>query len=61
MEEYIHFELSSSSKHEYVSRMIDAMAGTTRRHNTIARKIDRLGAAAIEDRDCRAFIRDVRL
>lgn len=61
VEDYLHFEEQGETRHEYLDGQIYAMAGTTRRHNTITLNI----AARLHDRvrgtPCRIYMTHVKV
>ena len=61
VEEYLKFEETAETKHEYADGKIIAMAGTSLRHNDVARNITVSMEVQFGDRPCRAYISDIRL
>jgi Uma2 family endonuclease len=60
-EEYLHLEVQSATRHEYVRGDVFAMTGGTLRHNLITGNVFAALRAHLRDTSCRAFINDVRL
>jgi Uma2 family endonuclease len=61
VEEYFDFEeQQTSAKHEYVDGEVFAMAGPTRRHNTIAGNIYMRLRTAARGGPCRVHIAEVK-
>src|SRR5579864_2345216 len=61
IEEYRAFERASPMKHEYFHGQVYAMAGGTRRHSSLGRRMATLLAVAIGDSPCEVFNSDMRL
>lgn len=62
IEDYVRYEESVETKHEYVYGSIIAMAGGTPNHAAlIAQVIAQLGGAAINCDDCRVFSSELRI
>lgn len=59
--EYLVFERSSEEKHEYYRGEIFAMGGASRAHNTISLNIGSEFRQLFRDRDCVAFVADMRV
>jgi Uma2 family endonuclease len=59
--EYLALERDADCKHEYYDGYITAMAGGSPEHNRIAGNFFRKLGNQFEDRECEAFISDVRL
>jgi Uma2 family endonuclease len=61
-EEYLAFERECiDQKHEYFDGEIFAMSGASRRHNLISFAISGVLFNALEDRDCEAYISEMRV
>jgi Uma2 family endonuclease len=61
VEEYLAFERTSNTKHEYVDGEIYAMAGGSKHHNRLAADFFSLINLRLVGSDCEAFIGDVLL
>jgi Uma2 family endonuclease len=59
--EYLIFERDAEFRHEYYDGYITAMAGVSPEHNRIALNFARRLDEHFEDRECLAFISDMRL
>jgi Uma2 family endonuclease len=59
--QYLALERDAEFKHEYYDGYITAMAGGSPEHNQLAGNIFRKLGNQLEDRECRAYISDVRL
>ena len=59
--EYLAFERSSETKHEYADGEIFAMSGGTFAHSAIAANIGRLLGTALEERGCTTLTSDMRI
>lgn len=59
--EYLEFEKSSSTRHEFVNGELLAMAGEKKRHNKIASKTVRLLADVAEAKGCSVFMEGIKL
>lgn len=59
--DYLRFEETSPTRHEYVAGELYALAGATRRHNRIAGNIYASLLAASRGGSCRVSISDIRL
>jgi len=59
--QYLALERDAEFKSEYYDGFITAMAGVSPEHNQIAGNIFRKLGNQLEDRECRAYISDVRL
>jgi Uma2 family endonuclease len=59
--EYLEFEKTSSSRHEFVDGVLHAMAGEKKRHNTIAGRILRALADVAEAKNCQVYMEGVKL
>ncbi len=60
-EEYLRFEASSSTRHEYVNGQVFAMSGTTNWHNIIAGNVHSLLHSRLRGTGCRVYISDVKV
>lgn len=60
-EEYLEFEKSSETRHEFVDGFVFAMAGANNAHNTIAGNVFVLSQIAANKAECRAYISDMKL
>lgn len=60
-EEYLEFERSSEEKHEYLDGEVFAMSGARRDHNLIAWNIGSELHGRLKDRDCEAYLGDMRV
>lgn len=58
VEEFLHFELGSEEKHEFVQGQIFLMAGGTRRHNRIAVRLGSLLENQSQNTHCLVAIAD---
>jgi Uma2 family endonuclease len=59
-EEYLEFEKSSETRHEFYQGNLIPMPGEKKRHNRIAFNIARLLASHFEPRGCNVFIESVK-
>lgn len=59
--DYLTFERTAPTKHEYVAGMVVAMAGGTPEHARLASSLGRLLGNAIEGRPCAVFSSDLRV
>lgn len=59
--EYLAFEASSSTKHEYVNGEVYAMAGGSIEHGALAVAVSTALSVALRDRRCRVLSSDVRV
>ena len=60
-DEYLQFEETSSSKHEYIDGEVYAMAGATDAHVTIAGNIFALLLSHLRGSGCRVYIADMKV
>lgn len=60
-EEYLKIERASEYRHEYYDGEMFAMSGATRAHNVIALNISRRLLEQFEDRECEAYMADMRV
>lgn len=60
-EEYVAFERSSETKHEFVDGELFAMSGAKKTHNLIAVNLMTVLASALADRPCLVFNSDMRV
>ncbi len=61
VEEYLEFEKNSDARYEFYQGDVFAMAGTTRNHNRIAKKISRLLDDAFESKGCETVLESIKL
>jgi Uma2 family endonuclease len=61
VEEYLAFERTSETKHEYVDGEIYALAGGSKNHNRLASDLSSLLSQRVAGSACEAFIGDVLL
>lgn len=61
VEEYLRFEESSSTRHEYVGGELFAMAGATQRHNVISLNLASALLDHLRGGPCRAYVENVRV
>lgn len=61
VDEYLEFEKTSATRHEYVDGELLAMAGEKRRHNRIAGNLYRVLMDAATDRNCEVVFEAVKL
>lgn len=61
VEEYLAGEESSEVKHEYIGGSVYAMAGTTRTHNAIARRLSARLDSHLAGGPCESYIGDVKV
>lgn len=61
VEEYLKAEASSEIKHEYLGGAIYAMAGASRNHNRLVRRIERLLNDQFGNGPCEAWNSDIKL
>jgi Uma2 family endonuclease len=61
VEEYFELDNNSEIRHEFYEGEVFAMAGTTRNHNRLAKKITRLLDDAFEEKGCEAIMQSVKL
>ena len=61
VEEYLKFEETAETKHEYADGEIIAMAGTSSQHNEVAGNVYIEMQTAFRNRNCRAYIADIRV
>jgi len=59
--DYLAFERTAPTKHEYVAGMVVAMAGGSPEHARLAGRLARLIGVAIEGRPCDVFSSDLRV
>lgn len=59
--EYLAFEATSDTKHEYVNGQVYAMAGGSPEHSRLAARLARLVGNALEGRPCDVFSSDGRV
>jgi Uma2 family endonuclease len=59
--EYLEFERSASTKHQYAAGEVFAMAGASPRHNGIVANLVMLVGQALADRRCRVFPSDLKI
>ena len=60
-EDYLAFEETAETKHEYVGGEVVAMAGASARHNLITSNLVRHLSQLLEDGPCRVFTSDQRV
>ncbi|MDA1052221.1 MAG: Uma2 family endonuclease [Planctomycetota bacterium] len=60
-DEYLTIERASEFRHEYYNGEMFAMSGATRAHNVIAGNIFRRFLDQFENRDCEAYMADMRV
>ncbi len=60
-QDYLTIERASEIRHEYYNGEMFAMSGATRAHNVIAGNIFRRLLEQFEDRDCEAYMADMRV
>lgn len=60
-DEYLHAELVSETKHEYVDGLIHAMTGASVNHNRLAVNISRCFGNQLEGKSCEVFNSDMKL
>jgi Uma2 family endonuclease len=60
-EEYLEFEENADVRHEFVDGFVFAMAGANNAHNTIAGNIFVVSKVAADQKNCRAYINDMKL
>ncbi|HRQ89569.1 MAG TPA: Uma2 family endonuclease [Bacteroidia bacterium] len=60
-EEYLEEEASREVRHEYLGGTIHAMAGASRRHIRLVRRIDSLLNGRLRGRDCEAWSTELKL
>lgn len=60
-QEYLEFEKNSSVRHELVDGQVLAMAGSSKRHNTIAGNIFAHCHAALRASPCRVYSSDIKV
>lgn len=61
VEEYFELEKNTETRYEFYKGEIFAMAGTTRNHNRIAKKISRLLDNAFESKGCETVVESIKL
>lgn len=61
VEQYLKYEETASTRHEYVDGRIFAMSGATRRHNCIAGNLHALIHARLKGSPCSVYISDVKV
>lgn len=61
VEEYLRFEESNSTRHEYVGGELFAMAGATKRHNVISLNVASALLAHLRGGPCRAYVENVKV
>ena len=61
LEEFLAWEASETTKHEFVDGRLYAMAGASRAHGTIALNLAALVRPAIRKTGCRAYIADMKV
>lgn len=61
VEDYLALEEASNVRHEYVAGRMHALAGASKRHNTIALNVASRLRAAAGDGPCRVYVSDVKL
>src|SRR3954467_9363039 len=59
--EYLAFEATSDTKHEYLNGEVFAMAGGTITHGALAAAVITALSSALRDRPCRVLSSDVRV
>ena len=60
-EEYIAWESTQETRHEYFNGEVIAMAGGTRNHNRVSFNFSKILDAALGDRQCDVYIADVKV
>ena len=60
-EEFLEFERASDIKHEYIGGQIVAMGGAKRNHNIVALNLGSELNRLLEDKDCEAYLADMRV
>jgi Uma2 family endonuclease len=60
-EEYLVWESTQETRHEYFNGEVVAMAGGTRNHNRISLNFSKLLDDALADRQCEVYIADVKV
>ncbi len=60
-EEYVAFEATSETKHEWIDGEVVAMAGGTIEHGALAMAVGAALSSALRDRRCRVLSSDVRV
>lgn len=60
-EDYLRFEATADTKHEFVDGFVFAMAGAGDKHNIITLNIGALLRAAARGTACRAYVADMKL
>ncbi len=61
LEEYFELDKNSEVRHEFYEGEVFAMAGTTRNHNRLAKKVTRLLDDAFAEKGCEAMMESVKL
>lgn len=61
VEEYLEAEASSQVRHEYLGGTVHAMAGASRNHNCLVRRIERLFNDQFAGGPCEAWNSDIKL
>src|SRR4051794_3228772 len=61
LEEFLAFENGAPQRHEFVRGRVFAMSGTTARHNTIVKNIDRKLTAAARGGPCKVYVIDLKV
>jgi len=59
--EYLTLERKSEMRHEYFDGQMFAMVGASRRHNVITLNVGAKIHAHLQDRDCEAYVNDMRV
>lgn len=60
-ESYLELEENSPVKHEYIDGVVEAMAGTTDSHNTIALNLATLIRNHLRGKECRVYFADLKI
>ena len=61
LQEYLTWELSQETRHEYVHGLVMAMTGASRRHGTIVMNLSALIRPRLKSSGCDAFASDMKL
>jgi Uma2 family endonuclease len=61
LEEFLAFENGAPQRHEFVRGRVFAMSGTTARHNTIVKNVDRKLTAASRGGPCKVYVIDLKV
>jgi Uma2 family endonuclease len=61
VEEYLEFEKTAETRHEYVDGQLYAMAGEKKQHNRIAFRIAKLLDDAAQQKGCQVYLENVKV